>query len=92
MRRALIAMLKAPLERRHDANYGEGWRDHSKNFHALTVIRHLHERGLVLPPTRLAVLSIAGRREAQGIRSENTTRPECRNEGDSDAHTDQTHG
>jgi hypothetical protein len=67
MQKALIAMLRAPLARRRDPFFGEGWQAQDKSMHALVVIRNLHERGLVMRPTRLAVLTIAGRQAAQKI-------------------------
>jgi hypothetical protein len=70
MRKAIVAMLRSPLTRSKHLTMGDGWLDHEKCFHAPVVVRNLHQRGLVLPPTNLAVLSIAGRREAQRIRKE----------------------
>jgi hypothetical protein len=70
MRQALVAMLKGPLTRGRHASMGDGWLDVGQGFHALVVIRSLVQRGLVMPPSKLAVLSIAGRREAQRITKE----------------------
>lgn len=70
MQKALVAMLKGPLTRGKHANMGDGWIATDKSFHALVVVRNLVSRGLVSPPMRFAVLSIAGRKEAQKIQQQ----------------------
>lgn len=67
MQKALAALLRGPLTRAHDKFFGDGLQAQDKSMHALSVVRALHERGLTLPLTRMAVLSIAGRQEAQRI-------------------------
>lgn len=68
--KALTAMLRGPLKRGKAFDYGDCWIAQDKSCHALSTVRTLHQRGLVLPPTGLAVLTIAGRREAQKSRGE----------------------
>jgi hypothetical protein len=70
MRQALTAMLAGPLTRGRHVSMGDGWLDQKKNFHAQVVVRNLYRRRFVLPPTNLAVLSIAGRKEAQRVQAE----------------------
>lgn len=67
MQRALTAMLKAPLRRGRDACLGDGWLTPDREYFALSVVRNLRDRGLVLQPDRMAALTIAGRQEAQRI-------------------------
>jgi hypothetical protein len=69
MQKALVAMLKGPLTRGRDPHFGDGWIAQDKSPHALVVVRCLRERGLVMP-TGLAVLTIAGRKEAQKIQQQ----------------------
>lgn len=75
MRQALRAMLKGPLRRGRHAFLGDGWIGQDESYHALVVVKGLHQRGLTLPPAKLVALSIAGRKAAQRISSEQTTRP-----------------
>lgn len=73
MQKTLVKLLTGPLRRARDPHNGDGWIAQDKSFHALIVVRRLYERGLVMQPARLAVLSIAGRQEAQRIGPEHTT-------------------
>jgi len=67
--KALAAMLKGPLERGKALEHGDCWKALDKSCHALSTVRTLYQRGLVQKPMRLAVLTIAGRKEAQRIGS-----------------------
>jgi hypothetical protein len=72
MQKALVAMLKGPLRRSFQAGAGDGWIATDNSFHAPLVVRGLSTRGLISPPMKLAVLSIAGRKMAQRLASEAT--------------------
>jgi hypothetical protein len=65
MQKAMTAMLRGPLTRGRHVNMGDGWIAQDESFHALIVVRNLVTRGLVAPPMKLAVLTIAGRKLAQ---------------------------